>query len=662
MTSYYLLQHLLLALGLALCAIGMPRFFHLAVLPRALLGASLAPQVTGLVVMLLAQADVNAPVIYMLAPGALSAVLLVIAAARLNGYGRRCLSRVRITPVAVVLTLMGAALAMELGLILRDNAQVLNVLPHDFNVYMNAARAFATAPGVGSMPDSYGKLGEVIVVHPHSSIFEAYLAQALMLGGPELSFPPLYFLPRLAQQLTVVYLLLAIAGVAVSMGKRWAVVASLALTLYIPWVYYITESLSRDGFRMAPLFGFIVVLGSLGLNFSSALMKRGLLAGAYAALAVMSHTLGLMLSVIIGASVLACVVVRRRPALATVGAYLIPLVLVASLSVLRYVHNYYETGEFMGYGLQYSIYKGTWLEPLMGKSWVATGQNWLIILALLFDRYDMNFQLATLCVAVLVVLIAHERGRGAYLMLLVALWVPLLLAVSGVLNSAGINLRDALVANSRYPLSFFLLSPPLLVVGVARLGTRLTSRFQLHSAWRQLAVIAVTGLAVLLALQSLRTDHWRRVPSKQKDIYHIRALRQATGCLKPGQHWFVDEDRWNVYFSERPPVFAFTMPARPLLIAPNQAAMETVVLSMNLKFVVFLESSAHWQQSPFYRYLKMHWALVPMAGGYRKHELWVAPEIAECVSGKLGLPSTAMSVRPPNNDWVDGRASVDKVK
>lgn len=661
MTIYYLIQHVLLALALALCALAMPRFFHLAALPRALLGASLTPQVIGLLVMLLAQSGVSAPVLYMYVPGALSALLLVIAAARLNGYGQRCLSRARITPVGIVLTLMGAALAMQFGLILRDNAQTLNVLPHDFNVYMSAAKVFASAPGAGSIPDFYGQLGELIVVHPHSFIFEAYLAQALMLGGPDLSFPPLDFLPRLAQQLTVVYLLLAIAGVTVSMGKRWAVVASLALALYVPWVHYIPEALSRDGFRMAPLFGFIVVLGSLGLNFSSALMKRGLLAGAYAALVVMSHTLGLILSVIIGASVLAYVVVRHRPALAAVGAYLIPLVLVASLSVLRYAHNYYETGELMGYGLQYSIYKGSWLEPLMGKSWVVTEQHWLTILALLLHRYDMYLQLATLCIAVLAILLARERGRVAYLILLIAVWVPLLLAVSGVLDYAGINLRNALVINSRYPLSFFLLSAPLLVVGIDHLGTSLARRLKMHSAWRQLAVVAVTGLAVLLAFESMRMGPWHSVTSKLEDINHLRALHQATGCLKPDQHWFVDTDRWNVYFVEHPPVFAFTVPARPLLMVPDQAAMEAMFQSMNLKFVVFIENPTYWQLSPFYHYLKAHWALIPMTGGFRKHELWVAPDVAECINGKLGRYATPMLVGQSDNGRTDSRASVEIV-
>lgn len=631
MTTYYLFQHLLLSLGLALCAVGMPKFFHLAALPRALLAASLTPQVIGLLVMVLAQSNVNAPALYMHAPIVFAAMLLVIAAARLSVHGQRCLSRTRITPAGIAVTLIGAVLAVQLGLILLDNAQTLNVLSHDFNVYMSAAKAFAASPGAESMPNFYGGLGDVIVVHPHSFIYESYLTHALMLGGADLFFPPLDFLPRFAQQLTMVYLLIAIAGVTVSMGERWAVVAALCLALYIPWVYYIPEAMSRDGFRMAPLFGFIVVLSSLGLNFSSALVKRGLLAGAYAALVIMSHTLGLMLSVIIGCCVLAYVVARRRPVWGSLGAYLIPLALVGGLSIVRYVHNYLDTGGFMGYGLQYTIYKGTWLEPLIGKSWTEQGQDWLTILNALLHRYNWYLQVMALGVSFLAVLFTRGRGRVTYLILLVGLWAPLMVAVSGALDYAGINLRNALMTNGRYALSFFLLSAPLLVVGIARIGARLARSLQLRSEWRQLAVVTVTCFAALLAHASMRTPSWRSVPSYVEDINQIKLLHQATGCLKPDQHWFVDSDRWNVYFMERPPVFAFTLPARPLLMAPDLPAMEAMFQSMDIKLAVFIESSTGWHHSPLYSFLKVHWTLIPMSNGYRVRELWVAPDIAECI-------------------------------
>lgn len=555
--------------------------------------------------------------------------------------------RIRITPANVAVTLLGAVLAAQLGLLLRDNALTLNILPHDFNVYMSAAKVFAAAPGTTSMPGFSGGLGDVIVVHPHSFIFEAYLAHALMLGGADTSFPPLDFLPRLAQQVTVVYLLLAIAGVTATLGKRWAMVASIALALCVPWVYYITESLSRDAFRIAPLLGFVVTLGSLNLNFSSALLRRGLLVGAYGALVVMSHTLGLMLCFVVGTCVLAFVVVRRRPTCKALTTYLVPLGLVAGLSVVRYVQNYLNTGELMGYGLQYTIYKGTWLEAIIGKSWTEQGQDWLSILEILLRRYSWHLQLTTLGVGILTVLFVRERGRITYLTLLLGLWAPLLIAISGALDYAGINLRNALVTNGRYALSFFLLSAPLLIVGAAHLGTKLADFLKMSQGYRQLAVVAITGFAVLLASQSLRLAPWRTTPSTLEDINHVNILHQATTCLKPGQHWFVDTDRWNVYFIKRPPVFVFTAPARPLLMTSDQATTASVLQSMALKFAVFIESSAHWQQSPLYDYLKTNWTLIPMRGGYRDHELWVSPEVRECIEAQMA--SSAVPPHPPGN-------------
>ncbi|WP_238901857.1 hypothetical protein [Achromobacter xylosoxidans] len=54
MTAYYLLQHVLLTLGLALCGGIGARWFHVSMAPRMLLAAALTPQVIGVCVMALA--------------------------------------------------------------------------------------------------------------------------------------------------------------------------------------------------------------------------------------------------------------------------------------------------------------------------------------------------------------------------------------------------------------------------------------------------------------------------------------------------------------------------------------------------------------------------------------------------------------------------------
>jgi hypothetical protein len=636
MTIYYLLQHFLLAVGLALCALFIPRLYHLPALARVLLGASLTPQVIGLLVMFLTQAGISTKMFYLFAPSMLGALLLIYAVVRLHRHLQRCLNSLRITPLSILLVLMALALAIQLGFILMENAQTLNILPHDFNVYMTSAKVFAANPSTLSMPTFYGQLGEVIIVHPHSFIFEAYLAQALIFSGADLFFPPLEFLPRLAQQLTVVYLLLTVAGITAAMRKNWAIIATIAVALSVPWVDYISASLSRDAFRIVPLFGFVTILSSLGLNFSSSLMKRGLLAGSYLALAVMSHTLSLMFSVLIGISILFCVVIRRRPSISTLMIYLAPLLLVGALSVVRYVDNYFKTGELMGYGLQYSIYKGTWLEPLLGKSWVDSGQDWQTSLMLLLHRYNFYLQLAAAGISIFALMFGRGCGKAIYLILFVGLYAPLLLAISGFLDYAGINLRNALVTNARYPLSFFLLSAPLLVVGIARLGAAFVIHLPLRAAWRQLAIILATGVAVLFAFHSLGMQSWRSIPSKPEDISNLQALHRATECLKVGQNWFIDSDRWNVYFVERPPVFAFTKSARPLLIASDEKAAEAIFKSMNLHFAVFMEGTSNWQESSLYSYLRAHWSLIPMATGGRQIELWVATDISQCIREGFG--------------------------
>ena len=398
MILYYVFQHIVLTLGLALCAHHMPKWFHLAAIPRALLAASLTPHIIGLLVMALAEMGVHAPVFYAHGPTVLGAFMLAMSLPRLiRRVGGGC-SLSRISVFGIALTAICLLFAIQLVRILLENAGTLNVFAHDFNVYLTAAKVFAAKPSVDSMPSFFGGPGDVIVVHPHSFIFEAYLAQSLMLGHDQ-SFPPLDFLARLAQQSTMVYLLLAISAASIAAGGRSAIVAAMCLTAYIPWVYYISGALSRDAFRLIPIIGFILILSSLGLNFRSALVRRGALAGGFAAITIMSHTLGLMVSAMTAACILPYAFLLRRPSWRAWGLYLVPLTLIGGLSIVRYVQNYLNTGGFLGYGLQYSIYKDTWLESLLSKAWTAEGQSWAVIFGTLFDRYGWYMQLTTVAVS-----------------------------------------------------------------------------------------------------------------------------------------------------------------------------------------------------------------------------------------------------------------------
>lgn len=631
MMAYYFLQHMTLALGLAAAAICIPKWFYIPLLPRALLAASLVPQVIGVLMMATAVIGVSEEAFYMHSPILVGGVLLGIFMPRIVRHYQLSSLRMNVSTQLIMISILALVFSVSLGRALLNNAENLYIIAHDFNVYLSGAKAFLLELGSGSFPDSYGVAGDTIVVHPHSFVFEAYLSHAIMFEGEARSFPPLDLFPRLAQQLTMVYMLIAVAGASVVMGPRWAAVAAISMVVTIPFVYYISAELSRDAFRMVPLYGFIIVLSSLGLNFSSSLIRRGLLVGCFAAFMILSHTLGLIFGALSGISLLVYVVLLRRPKWTSILIFLIPVLILVTIPILRYLYNYIYTGEFMGYGLQYSIYRGTWLEPIFAEPLKNNGSTFYDYLFMLFDRYGQYFQLLTAFVSFVAAFIIHARQRVTYIAVLIAFWVPLLVSISGILDYSGIDLRDAIVNNFRYGLTFFLLSPPLLAAGVAQLGKEGLDRFEVY-AIRRYFPVAVTAIAVCFACLSIQNGRWFRGESGVGETKDLRHLNNAVSCLMSDHSWFVDGDRWNTYFMDHPPVFAFSQPARTLLKATNVRDIETAFESINLKLFALIDAPIPWHNSKIYEYIKLNWVRIEVEYKFRKRELWVAPDMVGCVS------------------------------
>ncbi|MPT38321.1 MAG: hypothetical protein E2603_07340 [Achromobacter sp.] len=631
MTSYYLLQHVLLALGLALCAGTGARWFHVGMAPRMLLAVALTPQIIGLSVMALAMLGVSAPGVYAHLPTALGLGLIGLSGRGGAVYRRigRAVSQVNFC--TVIIACAAVLVLVQLIFIIAENSLTLNPLAHDFNVYLTGAKKFAAMPSMEAMPSFFGKVGDIIVVHPHSFIYEAYLSHALLLAGPDTAFPPLDFLPRLGQQLTILYLCVALFGAALAMGARWGAVAAVCLALYIPWVSYIVGALSRDGFRMVPVLSYLVMLGSLCVNARSAMLRRGLLAGSTAALAIMSHTLGLMLIGLTSFFILGYAAIRNRPRWKAAARFVLPMFFLGALSTLRYVEYYRETGNFMGYGLQYSIYRGTWLEPLLAVAWTNNVVSGWEALDILWNRYDWHLQLAALVIGLLVVLFAKGRGRITYRCIGLALCGPLLIALSGLIDHTGINLRNALIANERYALSYFLLSALLVGAGLPLLGRTLAARFPVAEKWRQWAAVLVTVFAAWLAHESLLSLRWLSYKPFAEDVAQIDYLKRMVNCLSPQGNWLVDDDGWNPYFANRPPAFVYTQPVRPLLLADSVDAVRDVLKAMRIQAVAFVYSPDIWKTSPLYKVLEQGWVRVPMKGS-RDREVWLAPGVAACIN------------------------------
>lgn len=632
--SYYILQNLVLSLGLGSVANLAPKWMRLPRVARVLVAVATAPLVIGLVVMILARLGVTSPEIYSHAPVLIGIVLWLSAGP--NRIYKKCKlwlfasCRERRWDRLALLALWGILLG-QVAIVIASNVKTATVLNHDFNVYMASAKNFTIQPSWEKIPHYAGEDTGVIAVHPHSFIFEAFLAHAQMLQGPERETVSSDVIPKLGQQLTLLYMIAALVALAYSMGARWSLIAVVAILLSTPWIPYITSALGRDAFRVVPILAITGLLATLGNNFCANLWRRGSVIGFYMALTIMAHTLGAIILLLAGTALLAFVVIRRRPTIKRILCCGTPCLLFVVASIWRYLTNYFETGELLGYGLQYSVYRGTWIESLLATDWKSKGLSPLQALGSALSSHGYWLNIFTILSIALVLLSATRwRGRLTYFAVAVALYPPLLTIFLGVFNYVGINLRDAFLANFRYPLSFFFMAPALLSVGFECLG-------RLLSGWgRRVVVVLFSAAITVQAIQHLRADGWRTSPLEDRDVETLHFLKDALRCLKPQDQWMVDNDVWNVYFMEKQPIFTFTMPARAILVASGQADVGQVIAEKNIKIMHFIYSNPTvWGKSDLYRWFETHWRRKKFSGGPEskgeRGEVWLAPEIADCV-------------------------------
>lgn len=629
---YYLFQHLVLATGLALLALRTPYLFRLSILPRIFLAISITPQILGLTIMGLALTGPLPRALFIHSPIILGAILIFIFRPRSSQkssliHWLKSLPRLPTIASGVLLSV----LAIKLISLIASNVITFNPLAHDFNVYMAGAKSFAANPSWINIPSFWGNVGDVIVVHPHSFIYEAYLSHAVMLTDTDVTFPPLDMLARLAEQLTPLYMFTAIIGLAISMGGRWSVAIAIAATLCVPMVDYIFGSLSRDGFRMGPFFGLLAVTSTLLLNFRSRMVWRGVTVGLFSALTILSHTLGGILVALLGSLLGVVIYARRRPSFYRIILFFTPVTILLVPSLLRYADNYLLTGDYMGYGLQYSIYKGTWLEATLGSSWTTNSITALSALKELFTRYGMVEHLGALLVGLATAWYCRKaKGASAYLTVLIAFVGPLIITMFGVLNNFGLNLRNAFLANERYPLSLFLLTPLLLTVGIEKIIKNFGIKQNIYHL-----LIALSATFVIIAHGRPLKHGWRSYKAVPDDIAQLQLIKTVTDCLKPGENWLSTDDLWNTYFINRQPAFIFTKPLQPLLQASTSEAVNAVLDSFSIRAIAFLYKPLMWRESNLQKALEEnHWVQVKMAP-IRDREIWLAPELFACVTGRI---------------------------
>lgn len=606
--TIYLATQLLLALGLGGLLSRLPRALPVPLLARFYAGLSLAPFASGAWVMLCALLWPGIPGTVMAA--GLLAIALILCATTVRQLPARLwrawwaqpgLPGGRLTLIALV-----GACAMVLALLgekLWRNA-LQPVAAHDALNYLSEAWYFLDVRGRAGMLDMGDAADGSVRGSTHGFLFSAMLAGALSFTGGAPGWPA-DLAARFALQLTIPSMLCALFALAALLRRRGAGALAVLVLLSVAQFEYVSHAASRDGFRIATLLLFVLLLTSVGgkrARASSVLCLAG-----SAALAVTAHTLNLM--VVAVATAMCCVlalwerrswtIILRTLAAVTVG------VLAASL---RYVASYRASGQLWGelparYGLEGSVLDGAWqhLARYADSHALSVAQKIGVLLA---RDGGLVSGVGLLAAAALLLFRAGRTHSGAE-----RLWALTALAVivplTGLFDIEPYRISDWFVENLRYTLHWYPWLALAVVACMVRAGERCTA-----GGAQTARVIAALSLALVLAYGALAlhtlSARWRGEPARfaarQAFDQQLELLQKLSQELAPGQRLCLDDLGYQYYLGNRALILG-AKPSWPLLRAADGAQVAARLDALAIGAVVFKKASLPdwYERLPLYQ-------------------------------------------------------------
>jgi len=600
--SLYTLCIAAMAVAATAWCISHPRLFHLRALQRALVGASLTPFLIG--AFMLAASVV--------APGAPARLFtygsLVVAAGcavlqldtlrwAITRSGRAIATRVRratsaplisilrLTAIAVWLAVIGIAIA----------GTRVPIIAHDALIYLNEALAFAQSRSIAGIPNFDGAPWDVIAGHPHSFLFQAYLAHALLFGDPDVPGYPNDIPARLAFQITFICLIAAISAACALFRRPGVIALGLLATLAVGRLEYISESSSRDGFRLIPVVVLLTLLCVPLIRRFPRNRSWGITCGIVAALAVAGHTLNVF--ALFGVAIAAGLAYwRHRVPLK--DSLLVATIVSAFVAVagLPYALNYAATGHPLGYGMYYLIFKGTPLADIFLQSGRWSGGISVIGgFRQVFSDFGFGISLVALVLAALGLARPAITGRlyAAFVCFAAYFLVTLVLPLSGALDIGTVNLRGALISNFRYPLMSYIL------VGVVCAPIAIGLLEKQKNTLKNFGRITVIALA-LLALSTAKKWDVRKLPQE----YWTNLFPKVEARKEEGERWITTDNRIAYYHAHFRPIFIYTKAARPLLLASSPQEIWSILKAWNVRSLVLdRHIQGWWNETALYQTL-----------------------------------------------------------
>lgn len=589
-----------LALGLGFWLVGQPGLLPLPASARFVIGATGAPHVIGLFILLW----------LFLFPGwslRIPAVLLALGGLALLWMNRFQIYRLnrqikrRHEQSWIRLTAWGTGLGLILvvGTIMFENARS-PILAFDALQYAREALALEDARSLSGWVGHIGSADGSLRGDIHNPIFPAYLLWALQFCDWPGKHLPKDFPLRLAFQATLFAMLGALLLPGLAIGQRWFAVLVPALVLAVPGFDYISNSFSRDGFRIVPLVAWLAVMlrwGSLVPRHRHS-NRLGLWCFLLSAFACASHTINLM--------ALACASAGwglwmlmlgnwQRVAGATVA-----VTAGALIGSITLVQAWMETGSIHGSGvLMYDAIRGGPLEYVVRQMELESLNGFETSISravhMLF-RDGLGIAAAATLVAIAILVVSTFRQKIRHSAAFGSAWIALAVMGPslGLFDLLGYPVSEWFVTNLRYLLHWYPFLAVVLMTGVALvIGW---STFD----WRKGTLVVSAALTCyLFTLRNWPVNHW----GPEMVLAYIQDLQQAATVVAP-KRLLMEDARWNYYLGNRHAVM-FSKPTAALLIPREPEQIRAALATMQIGGVVLVSSSVPkiWQFSPLYQLL-----------------------------------------------------------
>lgn len=607
----YFMQYLLMGLSLSLLFYAYPNIIKLPSFTRVLVGICSTPFALALLTLSIPLAWPKAPTyVFLLFPLGISIFVLVVLRKKLiKGLAKiykKCAWRFvgkNSSNYIVLLPLL--YLIFSLLSVLISNS-LDPVLGHDGLIYFSEAQSFATQRSFDSIPGFFSEPGKIVAGHPHIFLYQAYLAQALMVD-----FANTDIVARVASQITIFIMFIGI--VALSTTFRIRNVFPLALlvlmvTLSVAKFSYFSEMDSRDGFRIIAMLLVLITLLPI-VKRKKIPVIQFLLPALFCSIALSAHTINSVYLLMIFL-LLIILLSLSKISLRNLLMFFLVAGIVSIVPLYHYVENYILTGYVLGYGMYYNSFKGTvlWEAFQNGSSWGANEVSFISGLETYFKNYGYLVTNAGIFIAVTATLFdKYFRVPRNYKIVAIYFIIVMLLPISGWLDVGDVGLKRAMLSNFRYPLMNYsligvVIAPSIFFILKVFLDKFYKSRLLISS----ISSISIVLLSLYVFNFFNPIEHWREiegVPERYVKQNMLDVNYYVNNNLSENENWIVD--RYDVaYYSNKKPIPLYSYLGRTLFASESEVEIIEILDSLNVKMVCLRNKDVNWwPKTVLYKFL-----------------------------------------------------------